>query len=280
MADSSRLMIRQNRWLYVGLIVATFSLVFQLTVPALVRWWHSPSSGDIGIDYLNADFLSMRSKTCLSPAFLAFLPQSYGEHRLWPLVLFLHGSGDRGSDPTELMRFTKHLSSVINAHNSAIILAPQCQAGCRWLNDDIQALVKTFCETYQVDNNRVYALGYSTGGYGVWGTAAAYPDLFAATVPIAGGGEVGNASRLTQVPTWVFHGAKDKVVPPERSIQVIDAIRRLGGEPKFTLYPEKGHGIIQKVCRTPELWAWLLEQDLSKRVTQKSTPEKGSKSIE
>lgn len=98
------------------------------------------------------------------------------------------------------------------------------------------------------------------GGYGTWATAAAQPEMFAAIVPIAGGGDPEQAKSLASIPVWAFHGENYTVAPVTGTTQIVEGIRRVGGEPKVTILPDEGHGICGKVCEREELWRWLFNQ--------------------
>jgi predicted peptidase len=116
---------------------------------------------------------------------------------------------------------------------------------------------------YKVDEDRIYVTGLSMGGFGTWSLAAYTPDRFAAIVPICGGGETYWTRRLAHLPVWVFHGAKDPVVPLKRSQEMVDALKKRDGNVKLTVYPEAGHDAWTEAYNDPELYAWLLRQKRS-----------------
>jgi predicted peptidase len=101
------------------------------------------------------------------------------------------------------------------------------------------------------------------GASGAWRTTAAHPELFAAMVPICGGGEPKDATVLAQIPVWVFHGANDEVVPLQLSQDMVEAIGNAGGEPRLTVIPDAGHDICELVCQRTDLWNWLFSQHRS-----------------
>jgi predicted peptidase len=113
---------------------------------------------------------------------------------------------------------------------------------------------------YKVDKDRIYVSGLSMGGFGTWSLAAYTPDRFAAIAPICGGGEPFRTRRLTGLPVWVFHGAKDKAVPLERSQEMVDALKKRGGSVKLTIYPEAGHDSWSETYDNPDFYEWLLQQ--------------------
>ena len=194
--------------------------------------------------------------------YLLFLPEDYGEQdKDWPLMLFLHGKGERGRD---LQKVKVHGPSKIVEKQEDfpfIVISPQCPEG-QWWNDDLDVLINLLdeiVEKYDVDRDRVYLTGLSMGGYGTWALAAKYPDRFAAIAPICGGGTRIMAMGLNKVPVWAFHGAKDKVVPLGESERMVEAINARGGKAKLTIYPDAGHDSWTKSYENPELYDWLLE---------------------
>ncbi len=240
--------------LEVLLILAVALLVGQLVWPAVNCWWSRPGPGAIGIDtYAPID--------AMAPKYAVYLPKEYGDDANgWPLIVFLHGSGERGSDPA-ILRGRGPMATVQNeAKLPAIVVAPQCLPNRSWQPDAVVHFIEHVASTYHVDRERIYLVGYSMGGFGAWATAAAYPDLFAAIVPICGGGAPDKAKALADVPVWAFHGAKDDAVPLARSEEIIEAMRRAGGNPKLTVIPDAGHGICESTCQRNDLWNWLLNQ--------------------
>lgn len=197
--------------------------------------------------------------------YLLFLPQDYGRdpEKKWPLMLFLHGAGERG-DSLELVK--KHGPPKMVEQQPDfpfIVVSPQCPAGSWWPEklDDLRALLDEVEAGYAVDSRRIYLTGLSMGGYGTWSLALAQPERFAAIVPICGGGKPYLARRLKDLPVWVFHGAQDKTVPPEESEKMAAAIKRAGGSPRLTIYPDADHDSWTRTYDNLELYEWLLEQE-------------------
>lgn len=208
--------------------------------------------------------------------YLHYTPKDYDAKsgKKWPLMLFLHGAGERGTDvqrvaihgPLKLVKQGKDFPFII--------IAPQCPEGQRWQNDSLMALLEEITRQYAVDTNRIYVTGLSMGGYGTWALAAARPDLFAAAAPICGGGQVidillagyGKASNpLARLPVWAFHGAKDTVVPLEESEHMVNAMKKAGGrEVKLTVYPEANHDSWTETYNNPEFYDWLLKHERSR----------------
>lgn len=233
------------------LFLSILLLIGQLSWPAVVRWWHLPRPATTGIDQFESE--------TLAKDFLINLPQSYRSGQTWPLVVFLHGSGDRGNDIADLQALKPFQLKL-----PAIVAAPQCLPSCSWEPQAVARFIENLASRYSVDRDRIYLVGYSMGGYGTWRTAATYPELFAAIVPICGGGEPENASTLAGIPVWTFHGAEDKVVPVAQTEGMVDSIRNAGGQPQLTILHHAGHGICDDVCGRADLWKWLLEQHRSR----------------
>jgi predicted peptidase len=194
--------------------------------------------------------------------YLLYLPEEYGKDKTkrWPLILFLHGAGERGDD---LNLVKKHGPPKIvekDPHFPFIVVSPQCPADqFGFSNDVLIALLDDIIARYSVDPDRVYLTGLSMGGYGTWSLACAHPDRFAAIVPICGKGETWQASSLKHVPIWAFHGAKDTVVAPQGSKEMVAAVKGSGGDAKLTVYPEAGHDSWTETYNNPELYQWLLK---------------------
>lgn len=205
----------------------------------------------------------------VSAQYLLFLPKGYdtaGDKR-WPLILFLHGAGERG---TNLQSVTVHGPPKIVKNRPDfpfIVVSPQCPAGQSWSNDVLLALLDEVTEKLRVDTQRVYLTGLSMGGYGTWNLAVEHPERFAAAAPICGGGDPirvrlvdrQNATALRTLPIWAFHGAKDSVVKPSESERMIEVFRRLGNEAKLTIYDDAEHDSWTRTYDNPELYEWFLK---------------------
>ncbi len=200
--------------------------------------------------------------------YLLCLPQDYraGAGKRWPLMLFLHGAGERGSD---LSKVSAHGPPKVAEHQPDfpfIVASPQCPSGQIWTNEVLLPLLDELMDRYRVDPGRVYLTGLSMGGYGVWNLALSYPQRFAAVVPVCGGGDIlkillagSKALRsLRSLGVWAFHGAKDPVVPLSESERVVAALRQAGNPAKLTVYPEAGHDSWTETYANPELYRWFL----------------------
>jgi predicted peptidase len=192
--------------------------------------------------------------------YLLYLPKDYEQKQSLPLLLFLHGSGEKG-DNLELVK-KNGPPKLIEAGKEFpfIVVSPQCPKDKSWDTYELTALLDDIVEKYKVDQDRIYLTGLSMGGFGTWSLAIYTPNRFAALVPICGGGDPNRIRRLANVPIWVFHGAKDPTVPLEMSEKMVEALKKRGGNPKFTVYPEAKHDSWTEAYATPELYEWLLEQ--------------------
>jgi predicted peptidase len=195
--------------------------------------------------------------------YLLYLPEDYFQaSKKWPLVLFLHGSGERGTDINIVKRNGPPMLVEEGYKFPFILITPQCPERTSWDNKLLLSLLEDIELKYNVDKDRIYLTGLSMGGSGTWSFAIEYPKIFAAIVPISGGGEPDDVCALKDVPVWVFHGEKDDVVPIKEDSDMVDALRQCGGNVKFTIYPQVGHGAWVEAYNNPELYNWLLSHSL------------------
>lgn len=197
----------------------------------------------------------------MSGNYLMFLPEEYyNSQKRWPLILFLHGSGQRGDN---LHAVKKHgLPKIVEAKRDFpfVVISPQCPNGKEWSSEYLNELLDDIISRYRVDPDRVYLTGLSMGGYGVWDMATRFPEKFAAIAPVCGGGKPSLAQRLRNIPAWVFHGARDREVPIAESQAMVEAMKNCGGNVKFTIYPNTGHNCWTETYENPGLYAWFLQQ--------------------
>jgi len=195
--------------------------------------------------------------------YLLYLPKDYGKKgEKWPVVLFLHGAGERGDDLDKVKVHGPPKLIAAGKEFPFICISPQCPARAWWPAEvpALEALLDDLEARYAVDRDRVYLTGLSMGGFGTWALAFDQPKRFAALAPICGRGDTSKAALIKDVPTWVFHGGKDPTVPLKNSQDMVDALKAAGGSPKFTIYPEAGHDSWTATYNDPEFWKWLLEQ--------------------
>ncbi|HET9920511.1 MAG TPA: prolyl oligopeptidase family serine peptidase [Ktedonobacteraceae bacterium] len=198
--------------------------------------------------------------------YLLYLPKEYDpqQTRRWPLVLFLHGAGERGQN-LHLVAHHGPPKLVEEGHDFPFILvSPQCPAKGWWASKStahaLAALLDDIEHNYAVDPDRVYVTGLSMGGYGTWSLATSFPRRFAAIAPICGGGNTADVCVLRSVPVWAFHGAEDHVVPLREGQGMVDALRHCGGDVRFTVYPGVEHDSWTQTYNNPEFYNWLLAQ--------------------
>ena len=207
-------------------------------------------------------------------------PKVYDAEQAYPLVVFLHGMGERGSDNvSQLVNGVSEFfaSDAAMVRFPAVVIAPQCPDGedmneASWSNwrDETRGITKptrlaleiveAMREQFTIDSDRMYIGGLSMGGFGTWDVIQEYPDLFAAAFPICGGGDPEKAERIASLPLWVFHGAKDETVPPQLSRDMVRAIQEAGGHPGYSEYPDVGHDSWTNAFEQPKLLAWLFSQ--------------------
>lgn len=197
--------------------------------------------------------------------YVLFVPHDYKGDKAYPLILFLHGAGETGTDGVKQTKVG--LGPAIRKQEKTfpfIVVFPQSQKRT-WqaASDDgkrAMAILAEVEKAYKVDPKRVYLSGLSMGGYGTWSHAAAYPDRWAAIVPVCGGGDPKMAEKIKDIPCWCFHGDDDRAVPVKRSRDMIEALKKAGAEPRYDEYPGVGHNSWDKAYATKELFSWLLLQ--------------------
>ncbi len=196
--------------------------------------------------------------------FWHFVPAAHRQpDRPWPLILFLHGAGERGTDLRGAIRHGPPTIARKQPDFPFVVVAPQCPPGERWQTRALLHLLDEALQRFPVDTSRIYLTGLSMGGAGAWQLAAAAPQRFAALVPICGYGDPASVTRLGRLPTWVFHGARDTVVRLEESERMVQALEEAGGNVQFTVYPDADHAEAWKrAYRDQQLYDWLLQQPI------------------
>ncbi len=220
-----------------------------------------------------AQHFLLERKQVLATDYLLFLPAGYDAdtEKRWPLILFLHGSGERGTNVWLVAKHGPPKIDTTETNFQFIVVSPQCPEGKIWSTDLLLALLDEVESKYAVDTHRVYLTGLSLGGYGTWNLGLSHPDRFAAIAPVCGGGETLliklagdlNSAQLAQFKTlgiWAFHGGKDPTVSPDESERMVNALEKAGCEDvKLTIYPEAQHDSWTQTYANPELFAWFLE---------------------
>jgi len=209
-------------------------------------------------------------------------PSNFDPKQKYPLVVFFHGAGERGTDNQKQLvnggwTFAK---PEIRAKYQCFVLAPQCPDNKSWVGMDFGTasgtmpkdptpsmkiaieLIAATMKEQPVDPKRVYVTGLSMGGFATWDILCRYPTMFAAAAPVCGGGDETKVAPMAKVPVWAFHSADDPTVKVARTRNMIQAMKDAGGSPKYTEYNGVGHGAWGKAYGDPELYAWMFAQKL------------------
>lgn len=213
--------------------------------------------------------IELTSKTRLN--YLLYLPDDYDvSEDDYPLLLFLHGMGERGDDLKKIK--TQGLPARLEKQHDLpfIVVAPECPLESWWdfHLDTLMSLLDVIVKEQRVDTRRIYLTGLSMGGFGTWGLASLHPDRFAAIAPICGGlvhwVDLERAVQaLKTMPIWTFHGAKDTIVPISQTERLVDALRMAGSDVRFTVYPNANHDSWTETYANPALYDWLLSHTLT-----------------
>jgi predicted peptidase len=216
--------------------------------------------------------------------YYVYVPKAWSADRVWPVIVYLHGAGERGKDPkAPTQTGLGPVAAATQGAFPAVVVFPQAPSGAFWGMPDMNARVMKILDDVMArwhgDPSRVYLTGNSLGGFGTFFLGALHPDKFAALVPICGGvrgkaprpdapfaavreddraGEI--ARRIGKTPTWIFHGARDPVVPVRYSRELYKAMQTAGGDVHYTEYPDLGHNSWDRTYADPKLMEWLLAQ--------------------
>lgn len=188
-------------------------------------------------------------------------PDNYSDKQKYPVILFLHGAGTRGNN-IELLKDAPFFKITGEIKDFPFItVAPLCQEET-WFDmfERLKEFVLEIASWDFISNDRIYLMGTSMGGYGAWQLAMSMPEIFAAAIPICGGGMYWNAARLVNVPVWAFHGKLDTTVKVEESEKMVEAVNNCGGNARLTIYPENDHDAWTDTYSNPEVFNWLGKQ--------------------
>jgi predicted peptidase len=234
-------------------------------------------------DYLARTYSDPTGK---SMPYRLLIPPAYVAGQKYPLVLFFHGAGERATDNKKQLALVAPLfaAAEFQAAHPCFVVAPQCPPDRQWVDMPWGALsgvrppqpsqsmqlalgiLEQVESQFNIDHDRVYVAGLSMGGYAVWDCVTRFPDRFAAGVACCGGGDENTVTAaVARVPVWAFHSADDTVVPVVRSRNMIAAMKKMGGNPKYTEFQGLGHASWDKAYSEPGLYDWLFAQRLSKR---------------
>ena len=194
--------------------------------------------------------------------YLVYLPQDYNKDtsKLWPLLVFLHGSGESGTDIAKVKTHGPPKLIEQGKQYPFIVVSPQAPENEGWEPQVIIRLIRGIQSRYKVDKERIYLTGLSMGGFGTWNIASKFPSVFAAIAPVCGGGDTSEVMKLQHMPVWCFHGAKDNVVNPEQSYRMVRALKKFNPNVKLTIYPEANHDSWTATYNNDSLYTWFLQQ--------------------
>ena len=218
---------------------------------------------------------SYESKAGVKLPYRLYSPASVKSDQDLPLILYLHGAGGAGADNRKQISGGNVLGTHVwtepsmQKRHPAFVLAPQIPEGLRWHSPSdeptphvkaLRQLLDRLLAELPIDTRRIYLVGQSLGGYGAWDLIARYPEVFAAAVPLCGGGDPKRIGTAKEVPVWAFHGAKDKTVLVARSREMVDALRAVNSSVRYTEYPNVGHDVWTRAFRERDLAEWLFAQ--------------------
>lgn len=211
-------------------------------------------------------------KTRITLDYLLYLPEGYSKTgKKWPLMLFLHGAGERGSDLSYVKRHGPPKLVEQGKSLPFILVSPQCPDDSVWYTNILGSLLDEIEKKYNVDKDREYVTGLSMGGNGTWKMAERYPNRFAAIAPICGWSNLETVCKLKHIPIWVFHGKKDKIVPFEKSEVLVKALKKCGGNIQFTIYPNAAHDSWTETYNNQDLYDWMLKNSLDRKEEKDNT---------
>jgi predicted peptidase len=224
----------------------------------------------IAQDNLDGFFGRTHKSSAGTMQYRLFIPKGYDPAKKYPLVLWLHGSGGAGNDNRKQITLASTQGTHAwtrpenQAKNPAFVLAPQSSSGKAWTStgqlDVVLEILAAVQKEFSIDPLRLYVAGQSMGGYGTWELIIRKPGLFAAAIPLCGGGRFMDASVLAKMPIWAFHGAADPTVSVWESRKMIEAIRKAGGNPRYTEYPGVRHEVWIPAFKESGLLDWVFAQ--------------------
>ena len=239
-------------------LITTLTLLANLLLTQSVSAEGAVKTGFLNKSYKDAEGAEHK--------YVVFIPHDYKADKAYPVILFLHGAGETkggSKEPVEV-----GIGPAIKKHEKTfgfITVIPQSEKRT-WQADSADgkraiAILDQVCMEYKTDPKRIYLTGLSMGGFGTWSLAAKFPDRWAAIAPVCGGGNVKTAEAIKDLPCWCFHGDADPAVKVERSREMIEALKKAGGKPKYTEYPKVGHNSWDMAYGTAELYEWFLSHE-------------------
>lgn len=250
---------------FAGMTICSFALVFGLSLSSESSthlYWQTKNAEQTAKVVELGEERSFTNDKGQTLKYVLIKPQDYNQETKYPLVVALPYGGYE-SPPAQLLT-----SGSNQYHYPAFIFIPFCPEGAGWGGIPNYPTIDTLVfdailkleQEVSIDADRRYVSGVSRGGYGSWHFITTRPDMFAAAIPVCGGGDPKLAQRIVNVSVWAFHGALDKNVPVSGSRDMIDAMKKVGGNPKYTEFPNSAHNIWHEVTQTNGLWEWLFEQ--------------------
>ncbi|MEP6754742.1 MAG: prolyl oligopeptidase family serine peptidase [Chthonomonadales bacterium] len=244
-------MSRYNPFLMVAMLLAVCTSVLALPL-------QNPPKTETGILFRTYAYKGEDRK------YAVYVPRNYDATKKWPMIVFLHGGGECGTDGAKQAAVGLPPAVLLNSEKwPFIILIPQKPvASANWeaYDDMIMGMMDVEEKDYNIDKTMLYLTGLSQGGHGSWMVGAAHPKLWAAIAPICGYGDPTKVGApLKEMPIWAFHGEADNVVNPEQSKAFVKAVMDAGGTAKLTTYPGVGHNSWDNAYRNEKLWDWFLE---------------------
>lgn len=221
---------------------------------------------------------TFKGKTEMTLPYRLFVPAGYAPGKAMPVVLALHGAGERGIDNTSQLTKNRLATSwaedSVQARHPSLVIAPQCPSTDSWVDyykpvdkvsirpilAKVMELLDSLAQEFNLDPDRIYVVGLSMGGFATWDLLARYPGRFAAAVPICGAGDTTKVALMRNTPLWIFHGDKDNVVPVAGSRTMVEALKRVGASPRYTEYPGVMHDSWTPALKDPGLVPWVYAQ--------------------
>lgn len=194
------------------------------------------------------------------------VPEDYGKdpNKKWPIIFYLHGRHASGTNLQSVKRYGLPYYLAKGKKIDFIVVSPQCPWGKNWASEDwFNPVFDEVAAKLNVDENRIYLIGMSMGGFGTWELASRMPDRFAAISPMCGGANLKWVDQLSRIPTWVFHGTADRQIPISRSEVMVKALEKMNADIKFTRLANQGHDI-NKQFNDDELYNWLKKHSLNR----------------
>lgn len=246
------------------------------------------SFSDLGFSKATGDFqpFTFKSSSGQTLPFRLLVPLNYDSKVSYPMVVWLHGAGERGNDNSrQLVNGVQIFDSRESREaHPAFVLVPQCPVNDRWSNmsshlapgrermselptrtaQSTFELITELKKLYAIDPQRISAVGLSLGGFGVWDWIVRRPDIFSKGLPMSGGGDTRQAAHLRNTRIWDFHGSNDDIVNVEHSRVMIRSIRAAGGDPRYTEIPRGGHGPWDTIVARPEVLDWLFSEPVTR----------------